>query len=694
MKWRVLVAIMIIAFIEPAALSARIRGRADFNYQQNTTSGGGVSDSSSSLNQDYTIGFDKVLTKTITVSGEMRYSILKNTNGEKTTDYFPMLFLNFNPPSLYNFSFGYNRTESAPSGERISSSSMNASFNLPAGAMFSPSLTYNRSTTRDHLTPHKVNTVSTNMGLNMSYGFDFLDSKTNLGYSFNRSVMEDKVGNIEMESPNHLLTAGIARTFWDEKIKTSANIGYNRSETINVSNGEPTRFEYFLVSDEGLFAVDTTPSTDFLVDTPDLIDNNTGASAGMDLNGFFRNIGLKFAIAQSVHKLHLYVDTSDPNISTYDFGWELYTSDDGINWTLVSINSTSFDSAFSRMVFEFDETSARYIKVVNTLFPSGALAINVTELDALGYVLATPKLKLKTVSTRKFGGFRFSIVPVKRMNLSYNIDYDNSFQDTNRSNSTNIGQNISMNFIVMPRYLTVSAAFATTNSSSSQDDGALNGERSSTDSTTNNYSVSFSSRPLKTLNGSINYGHAESIESGSLTSASNSLSGNLFMELYEGIDLGVGSSLSFSKSPQADSKTESVSYNGNLKLVPWKSVRLVTNGTISRSATEKEGEKNLSHGSSLNTRISYTPTRRLYLSVSLAFEPSSAQSLSVTWLMTKKLQLSGRYGKSGNRTNIGANLSWAPLSWLDLYVNYSGMVTDNSTNDKSEAISLRASVTF
>ncbi|MEK7841137.1 MAG: hypothetical protein AAB197_00560, partial [Deltaproteobacteria bacterium] len=338
------------------------------------------------------------------------------------------------------------------------------------------------------------------------------------------------------------------------------------------------------------------------------------------------------------------------------------------------------------IVFTFSsETSALYFKVVNTQFPAGAGTINVTEIEAIGHLTSTPTEIFSFTTTRDFGGFGLSFSPLTRLNMSYNLTYDHSTQDSNDTDTTNIGQGVGLNSVVVPQYLNLSASYSTSNASSKSTTG-------STETGADSYSLSISSSPLPTLNASLNYGYSEALTGGETFSKSDSISGNLFMNLYKGVDLGLGSSISESEDLKANSNTNSINYYGNLNLVPWRSMTIIVNGSDSSSIVETAGKETDSSSQSLNTVISYTPTRNIYLSTSIGIEPTSSQTYNITWLPSRNIQTSARYGISGDVINRGADISWTPVSRLSLRVGYNGTKTDNVTNDHTDSVFASASL--
>lgn len=690
--------IIVITFMKPYVVMADISGRADASYYKTTTTTAGQTTESTSLNQGYSLGLTHQLTSTIMISGDVRWSI-NEANGRQTEDVYPVFFLNYVPPSMYYLSFSYNRSENLPpGGDRIATSTTNASFSLPVEGWPSISLTYSRTATEDFLTIHKTNNISTSKGFNTAYGFNFLETETSLNYSYTNSTTEDKVANTTAETQNHSASANFSRAFWDKMIQTNASVGYSQSKRIDKSLGSPIRFEDKFTASDGLYSIDTIP-TDAppLTNTPALIDNNTGASAGIDLNGADRNIGLKFTTAQSIQKIHLYISTSDTNIATYVtnsstyFGWQLYTSSDGINWTLRGTPTASYEAANLRIVFTFPEFNALYFKIVNTAFPA-ASTISVTEIEAIGFKTSTPTNVLTAKSTSDFSSFNISFTPGERFNMNYNINYNHSTQDVNDFDSTSVNQSANMALVVIPQYLNLSTGYTTTTTTATQKASPTSTTYTTTETGTDGYSLALSTRLIPTVGASLNYAYTESLTGGETYSTSDSISGSISMNLYKGIDLGLGSSMSESKDLKANSKTGSQNYSWNLNLIPWKVLTIAVTGSSASSTTTTGGIETSSTSNSLGTNFSFTPTRKLYVSASITIEPAVSQSYSISWLPTRNIQTGIRYGLSGDATNMGADLSWAPIPRLSLHLGYTSTMTGNVTNDHTDSIFATASL--
>lgn len=132
----------------------------------------------------------------------------------------------------------------------------------------------------------------------------------------------------------------------------------------------------------GLFAIDPGPELGELQSVSGLVDGNTGAvtlplieigSGSVD-----RNIGVDLGLVRgAIAGVFVYVD----RLSSGTVTWEVYSSEDGLNWTLATSSPfRRFDPAFLRYELEFAPIQGRYVKVVNGGLNETA-GVLVTELE-------------------------------------------------------------------------------------------------------------------------------------------------------------------------------------------------------------------------------------------------------------------------------------------------------------------------
>ncbi|HHL40056.1 MAG TPA: hypothetical protein ENJ37_06090 [Deltaproteobacteria bacterium] len=662
---------------------ADVYAQADLNYQKSRTRSATLDTEQVRLVQGYTLGFSRDLTRTIRLAADVRLTV-SDVDGDKSESLFPQLTLDFRPPSFYYFTMGFSRTETAPSeGDRLSTSILNASLVLPFEKWPSVSLTYNRSTMEDFAVPKKTDSVSSILGATADYNTTLLDTDVALSYSFNNTVTEDRVSDVETESPTHNVTANLARSFFRKALWVRGYAGYYTQETKSTSIGTPTRFEETASPDFGFYVpFDDTPAVTTLVDTgvvTELTDKNTSSSAGIDLDQPYRSIGLKFTLPQTIHKLYYYITTTDyTNFQNVfrNYGWYVYWSNDGTNWKAVTGLTINYDSAFKRLVFNFVETSAKYFKVVNTQVPLVSQTVSATEIEALRYILTTPKETITFGTDRDFGGFSLAFSPRSWFNIRYDLSFEHFRQDSNDLENTSVTHAVNSSLVVSPRYLVIQSGLSRNILDSSQ---RLAGTTTATslETESSNYTLTLSSNPLDTLSSSLTFGRFDSKEDGVMISTNRNANLAANMVLYSGIDLTLTSTVTNIEEFRSDQTTDSVSHLYNLRLTPWETVTVIFNGgLISSSVHSKSGTRD-SDLNSLEMMLSYTPTRKLYLSMVWTMEPTDAKIVTLAWLPTAAFQLNMRYGLTDTTTNAGLDLSWSPIRKLSVSVGYNRAETED-----------------
>jgi hypothetical protein len=688
----------LMGFLSPHITFAEIvniRANADMSYSQSkATSALGETTSSWSLNQNYNLNLSKRLTRTITFSSNVSLSIRDSKGGERRESIFPFFTLNFSPPKLarrwYNLSFSYNVTQTAPSeGVNIRSTFTSVSLNLPFERWPAISLNYNRSTTQDDLSPHILDTVGNTIGLRTSYGFEFLGTEASASYSFSGDSTENKPGKTKSDSVRHFVGTGFSRSFWKERISTSANFGFRYSQSTTESLGAPQRFQTGFPANQGVSSIFTGTSfdaTDPSFTNNALIDGNISASAGIDINAQSSNIVIGFDTAQELNEINLNITTALTKaiIDTLLFGWELFTSDDGISWTSFGVQLPVYEEIPSRrFVFSFTERTARFFRLVNTNAPNTGSPIEVAEMEGLGFILATPSQSFTSTQTGDFGGFGISFAATKDLTIRYSASYSHTHDDLSDRDSTGVTQSVSLGYTVIPRYLSLSTSFAT--SSSKSTGSATGGNRS--------YSLSFFSSPLPTLGGSLGLRRSESLSGGDKISRSDALSAGVDIGLYRGVDLTVRSNLSESTSFTDNSKLQSITFLGDIRLQPWKPFSVLMGGLVSRNESESKGVKSSSTTESLGGSFNLSLSQKFSISGSYRILPDFSQSYNVSWRPTRNINSSARVGFSEDSTNFGASLNWRPLRRLSLNLGYNGTRSEE-TDAKSDSFSARGSLSF
>lgn len=651
----------------------------DIVYSMSENKFAGKMTKKSSLSQVYSLAFDKGLTRTIRFSGNVRASQNK-VDLTESSSIDPSFFLDMNN-EYFNSALGYQINDRfLTTGNRINTTSKNATFSTAPAGFPSLRLNYNELQSKD-----RFSLIDTRQSY-INASTDYTIKHINLLYNYANSTLEDTISQIKQENPTHLGAVSYNNSFFDNRLNINTNLGVTKSTSKNISlSGTPQTFPEKKDATNGLYAVDTLPGDGQLTDYPSLIDDSKSSDTGIDLNGSYRNIGLKLKNTDTINTIYLYVDTSDDNIANMNFGWNIYYSNEtsGLSWSFATVSSSSYDEVNKRFKLVLSvPVNAIFFKAVNTTYDSSAQKISVTEIEAIGSISKETNVTVETINDRQYGGMNLSLRPTKKTGISYNINYDQSKQSPADRKDTNINQGVVLSY-AMSKY----ASFF------------LNYQSQKTETTlsknigSNNYTFSISTNPMETINGSAALSHFESLFGDNKTSETNSGNINMFLNLYSGIDLGTGFTLSNTDDISRGTKTTTNSVNGNLTLIPRNSINILIDGTFSSSTSNTGRETSSSKSETLRSTISITPSRFVNLVANIQHLPEAKQNYSINTRLPGSLQVNINYNVSetGAET-LGGSIYWNISRYLYISSNYSTTQIHNSTGDSSNLYSVALSI--
>jgi len=634
----------------------------------------------SSLSQIYSLAFNKSFTRTIRFSGDIRASQNK-VDSAVSSSIDPSLFLNMNN-EYFNSALGYQINDRfLTTGNMINTTSKNVTFSTaPAGFPYLR-LNYNELQTKDRFS--LVNTRQSYINTSTDYTI----KRINLFYNYTRSTLDDFASEIKQENQTHLGTVSYNNSFFDNRLNINTNLGVTRSTSANISiSGTPQTFPEKKDTINGLYAVDTLPGDGQLSDYSSLIDDNKSSDAGIDLNGSYRNIGLKLKNKETINTIYLYVDTSDVNIANMNFGWNIYYSNEmsGNAWSFVNVSDSSYyDEVNKRFNLVLAvPISAIFFKVVNTNYDSSAQKISVTEIEVIGTISRDTSVTVETINDRQYGGLNLSLRPTMKTSISYNINYDESKLLPSIRKDTNVNQGIALSY-AMSKYASFFLNYQSqkTESSLSESIGS------------NNYTFSIGTNPMETINGSVALSRFESLYGGSRTSETNTGNINMFFNLYAGIDLGTGFTLSNIDDISRGTKITTNSVNGNLTLLPRNSINILIDGTFSSSISDTGGESSSSKSETLRSTINITPSRFLNLVTNIQHLPETKQNYSINTRLPGRLQVNINYNVSeAGAETMGGSIYWNISRYLYISSSYSTTQIHNTTGDSSNLYGLTLSI--
>ena len=244
-----------------------------------------------------------------------------------------------------------------------------------------------------------------------------------IGYNLVRTEVLNNITDLGIDQTRHILRFDYSNRWWDDRFTLSSQVWLQQidqeSEFVSGTINQP------LAPQEGLFAIDTSPSVGPLGPAPELIDGDTTApvTPPIDIGGAatFRNIGLDLGITRQVTRLDIFTD----QISGSSVMWEVWISTDNLSWAQVPGVLSSYDVDLLRYELTFPETTARFFKAVNVSVNTQP-AVLVTEIRALLEVQALAREDGQSTSNRFFLFSNFNPSPAveSSFTLGYQEDAD------------------------------------------------------------------------------------------------------------------------------------------------------------------------------------------------------------------------------------------------------------------------------
>lgn len=655
-----------------STFALNISGNADLTYRQSTTKTASVTTKTETRSERYYINLDlnKRLTSTIALNGSigMRFS---KTGDKESQDFLPQFNLIFSPPPYFNtrFSMGYNRTETGINESNwITTDYWNASITSSPAYWPTFALNYYLSRQFDYEDVHLVDSTTSTITATATYNFTAMDTKIGIVSSFVNTLTEGNVGNATTsETPSNRSNISLSRYFWGKRISVGSALGWSRTKSIQKSD-KVQDFSRSQDRSEGLY-IDNPPSPTSvtLSNTPSLIDNNIATTANLiDLTSINRNIGLRLSAKRKISKFYLYVNSTATaaQLGAFIFGFNIYKSNDNITWTKIPTAPTvTYNSIFRRYEIDWGgmATTAEYFKVVNTLFVALA-TVNVTELEAVGPTTETVTDRIETSSDRVNGSLNLTVKPRDWIDFSYNLSYSLSESESDAGladnfKTTSLGQGINFSVTAVPKYLHFTGNYSNSTTSPS----------SAPESSSNSYGLSLNSTILPTLRGNLAYVRSDSLSDGALKSTTDSITTNINLGLYKGVDMRFTNVFSISKQIDSGTKSDSQSYQVFLSARPWRQVQWSTTAVKSfADTTSSNGGSTSSTSDTITSTITYYPTKVVYISANFNLEPTMSQSYFATWRIAKTLQTNFNYGTSDISDNMSATIRFTPFQRLTI----------------------------
>lgn len=421
---------------------------------------------------------------------------------------------------------------------------------------------------------------------------------------------KDDLNKVDVQQFIHTGRVAYAGSFLDRRIllNTTYDVLYQEVKTVTEGQGEVS-FQIFPFA--GLSKIDNTlpPAPMTLDPNPALVDANTTASAGIDLVAdppwVRRQIGLDFLNPTEVNQLFVWVDRELTFTIASSFSWDVYTSEDNLNWTHRAGPTTAPFGLFqNRFEIKFPNVTTRYIKVVTTPLHRGLpfvpSNIFVTELQAF-----LNKPAVDVTGKTKRASHTYNLDAKVRLLDSPILFYDYYYFFNRVEPSSQQRYTISNGFSANQRFSSIFSGSARV----AREDGKEEDKKKFAYV----YNASIVADPVRTLRSSLVFsGRDEEIEGKPNDTNAVFLYNNA--QLYQGIDLNLNTGLNFFKR-ETGQKGRDIVITLGTNIIPHRTLTLGINysDTISRQRGGNiEGSSTFTRTVDIN--VNYNPFRTLYFS--------------------------------------------------------------------------------
>ena len=374
-------------------------------------------------------------------------------------------------------------------------------------------------------------------------------------------------------------------------------------------------------------------------------------------------------------------------------------------WTEIGGFSPTYNPLESRFELTWPSSptpppTARFVKVWVDANPFGG-AIQATKISALNLEAVSGGTKRDENTLANSVNGSFTVRPPTRPWTISAVSYDFSLSHVMQQPGAvrNIGGTQSVRLIADPyRYLTSTFTYQHTFSESNQE--------GSKPTTSDLYSVVFTSAPLTTLTSSLTISHNDNRTDSKLDTRSDTGSLNATARLYRDLNLDATYTLGRTQDFVADSRTlgQGGNINANATLTPRLNATLGYSIRWLKSELPDQTTSLLTH--TINSSFTYTISRFLNINTRYDFLTDSdnttsfSQDYRIDWSPTAKLSGFLGYHRTQQQSNgenntsdgVTANARWNISRHMSLEGNF--LFFNNSTGNKVFGFSGRAQVRF
>ena len=606
-----------------------------------------ASDTENRLTQMYSLSFSSQATRAISFGSTLRYT--RTDQGSHRQELFtPTAFLGLRN-DYFNLNFSATDTERRDSetpnmSTRSWDLNLNSSYYKKVGNV---RLYYGSSTQQDDSSPRKIDTSANHWGLSLDkewYG-------VNIFYDYRGSHSEDRVENSKSDTGSHFIKGEYTNS-WHK-------LTYNLAQQVSYST---TKWQGELQGGKALYKISVSVEWQPSVPTNgkdfnDWIDQVKNATPD-------QNLGIIIDLnGEAIDKIEFYYDSDplSPKAIPSDVKWDIYSSNNKINWTQIA-NDVSLPYVFSSTL------SVRYLKLIpRNTSATDPLEVNNPEFRVYRY-LSGPTYKRKVKAYRTDLSFIYDFT--ENISLSYYFSYDKTSPDYG-SGMKDIVHTVAASWWVN-KYFQPRLNFTR---STSETEGQP-------ETTVNTLSTTVISEIYETLTVSSSYTHSLSQEGGENQARSDNLTISTTARLYPDLDLRWDVTGSKTHNYQTNSDTKGLSSRINIiaRIKPTLTINSIYDYNRTESSTGTTNTENYVMLDA-NWRLSDYMLLRGTESIRWSGGEKLLNSTYSVWLgLTPKVQLNFQYSGSRNSNTtdqFSSFFSWRISQYLSFKSTYSW------TKDKS-----------
>lgn len=315
------------------------------------------------VDQNTTLNLDQQLTQVMQLSENIRYNSSWE-GGINSESIAPTLSLLINN-NLFGFDFtGTASNRRTTEGPNRNNHSWESRINSGWDKILWPNLqfTYGQSLAEDDQKPRVIDVESSNAGITIDWNILVAD----VFYSYDDQVTEDLVSQSEHSTISQIAGFDTRKSFLDRAIDTTFSYQFStttRDFTVEVNDGGFVLVPIVINESRG--------ASYLLSDTTEPEWGDLNPSLPVVISDQRYNLAIE-VLVDDPDVLYLYTD-DDLTDEAHLFLWEVYSSDDGINWTRIIPDATHiYDTLRQRFELTLPTVTERYIMFVERQVPTVA----------------------------------------------------------------------------------------------------------------------------------------------------------------------------------------------------------------------------------------------------------------------------------------------------------------------------------